>query len=99
MLFYGFFIIGSGFAFDKGDGICRAMGQAVAQAVAVVVAHEAGLAVDHGDGPFVTGRGAGAAAIAFFRINLYNFTYHNFLHHVTCIKYLVMVLVYLMERK
>lgn len=83
VLLYGFFVIGGGFAFDKGDGIRRAMGQAIAQTVAIIIAHEAGLAVDHGDSPFVTGRGAGAAAIAFFRINLYNFTYHNFLHRVT----------------
>jgi len=66
----GLLVIGRRLPLYKGDGPGGAGGQAVAQTVAVIVPHEPRLAVHHGDGALVTGGGAGAAAVAFFLIDL-----------------------------
>ena len=75
--FDGGFVICRGLARLKGDRARGAGGQTVAQAVAVVLAHEARLAVHHGDGPLVAGAGAGAAAVALFFINANDLAKHG----------------------
>ena len=77
VLLHGGFIVGGGFPLHKGDGPGGTGGQAVAQTIAVVIAQQAGLALHHADGAFVTGGGADAAAGAFFLIYLDNSTDHR----------------------
>ena len=66
----GGLVIGRGLPLHKGDGPGGAGGQAVPQPVAVVVPQQLGLPVHHADGTLVAGVGAGAAAVAFFLVNM-----------------------------
>ena len=75
----GAFIIGHGFSFLYGDGVGGTGGQAVPETIAVVIAQKHGPAVFHGDGTFVTGADAEAAAGALFPINMDNLSFHAFL--------------------
>ena len=52
---------------DRAGG---AGGQTIARTVAIVITQQACLAVRHGDGALVTGGGTGAAAVAFFLIEV-----------------------------
>jgi len=70
-------VVLGGLALGEGDGVRRTGRQAVAQSVAVVVAEQLGLAVHHADGPFVAGRGTGAAAVTFFFVYMDNFPFHG----------------------
>ena len=45
--------------------------------VAVVVPHQLGLALYHGDGPLMTGLGAGAAAVAFLPVDFNDPSFHD----------------------
>ena len=67
---YSLLIISRSLTLHKGDGAGGAGGQAVTQPIAVIVPHELCLAVRHGDSSLMAGLGAGAAAVAFFLINL-----------------------------
>ena len=73
-----FFIVGCSFSFFKSDSSRRAFGKTVSHAVAVIVADEFRFAVYHGDSAFVTGGRAGAAAVAFFPIDMNDLPFHNF---------------------
>jgi hypothetical protein len=46
--------------------------QTVAQSVTVIVSNEAGLVVNHDDGAFMAGFGAGTASVAAFFVNVDN---------------------------
>ena len=70
------FVISCCFPLHKGNGSCGACRQTVAQAITVVIPHQLGLAIHHGDGSFMTGIGAGTAAVAFLLIDLYDPSFH-----------------------
>ena len=74
---HGSLVVGSGFPLDEGDGVGGAGRQAVAQPVAVVVAHQARLAVDHGDGTLVARVDAQAAAGALVLVDVNNLAEHG----------------------
>ena len=76
VFFHRRLVISGRFPLHKGDRARGTGGQAVAQSVAVIVPHQPGLAVHHGDGPFLTGGRTRAAAVAFFLINMDNFANH-----------------------
>ena len=78
MSFDRFFIVCGGFPLFKADRAGRAFGEAVSHAVAVIVADEFGFAVYHGDGAFVACARTGAAAVAFFPIDMNDLPFHNF---------------------
>ena len=61
----------------KGDGPGGTGRQTVPQPVAVVVPHQLGLALYHGDGPLMTGLGAGAAAVAFLPVDFNDPSFHD----------------------
>ena len=75
----GAFVVGHGLSFLDGDGVGGTGGQAVPETIAVVIAQKNGPAVFHGNGTFVTGADAEAAAGALFPINMDNFSFHAFL--------------------
>jgi hypothetical protein len=60
-----------------GDGIHGTVSEAGAQAIAQVVGDQPCLAVDDPNGAFGTGRNAEAAAVAFFLIYFYYFSFHR----------------------
>jgi hypothetical protein len=62
---------------DDGDGILRAVAETGAETIAEIISREPGLAVDNSDGPFGAGRHAHSAAVAFFFVNLDNFSDHD----------------------
>ena len=76
--FNRFFIVGCGFPLFKRDSPRRAFGETVSHAVAVIVADELRFAVYHGDSSFVACGHAGAAAVAFFPIDMNDLPFHNF---------------------
>ena len=73
---HGGFVIRRGLALNKTDRPRGTGGQTVAQTVAVVLVHQLRLAVHHADGPFVTGLGTEAAAIALLFVDLNNPSQH-----------------------
>jgi hypothetical protein len=66
-----------GIPLDDGDGILRAVAETGAETIAEVISREPCLAVDNGDGAFGAGRHAQSATIAFFFVNLNNFSDHD----------------------
>ena len=71
------FIVFGRFALRKCDCTGGAGRQAVAQSVAVVVTHELCLATDHLNRTLVARRCASTAAVAFFFVNLNDFTFQS----------------------
>ena len=63
-----------GLALFDTDGVHRAFAQTGPQSVAQVLGRQHRLAVDDGDGPFGAGGYSLAAAVAFIRIDFYNFS-------------------------
>ena len=70
-------VIGGCLPLHKGDGPGGTGRQTVPQPVAVVVPHQLGLALYHGDGPLMTGLGAGAAAVAFLPVDFNDPSFHD----------------------
>ena len=70
------FIVCRRFPFFKRNGSRRTSGQTVAETVAVVLACENCSTVDHFDRTFMTSRSTCAAAIAFFSVDMNDFSYH-----------------------
>ena len=71
------FVVGGGFPLLKADGIGGAGGQAITQSVAVILASQLSLAVHHFNGPFMTGRRAGAAAVALLFVDFNDLSQHR----------------------
>ena len=74
---HGRFVIGRSFPSLKGNGPGGAAGQAVPQSITVVLPGKVSLAANEGDSPFMAGRDAQAAAVAFFLINVNDLTNHG----------------------
>jgi hypothetical protein len=79
VLFNGRLIEIIGIPLDDGDGVLGTVTEAGTETVAEVIGSKSRLAVDDGDGPFGAGRHAQSAAVAFFFVNLDNFSDHGML--------------------
>lgn len=73
----GLLVIGCRLSFNKGYGSGRAGGETVPETVTIIIPHKLGLSVHHRYGSLMASRRAGAAAVAFFRIDIYDPSFHK----------------------
>jgi hypothetical protein len=75
-IIHGRFLVELGrLALNYGNGVLWAVTETCPQPVAICIAYQSGFAVDNINRPFGAGMNAKPAPIAFFGIDLYDFSY------------------------